>query len=446
MKWIALIISLLAVSPLASWLRRNPAKQPAVWTVFGFLVIQHSPFHLFFALISWATWPGYVKGAELSIVDALAFAMYLALPRVSKSFPFKAVSIAYLLAVLASVFETEFAQPVLFYAWQTTRVLFIAFVVSRAVMNDMNTTLALLRGMAYGIIVALGSAAWDHFVHGAVQSKGEFAHQNTLGLVSHFLTFPFLAIWLAGGAGWLPVIIPIAGAMIAILTVSRATIALVGMGCAFVFCCSAVRGWSSRKTNVALMGIAATLILIPLAMSSLQERLGSGSVFAEDHEREAFERAAAMMLSDHPMGVGANYYVVIANEAGYSDRAGVIPTLGSRSANVHNVYWLVMTETGYIGVVAFLLLLTQPLFMAFRTAWLHSRDWRGDILLGLGVALLVVYIHSLFEWTFLTFQVQYPFGATIGLIAGLAQQLRQSGHGATAHVAGRDGQDAAPIS
>jgi hypothetical protein len=61
--------------------------------------------------------------------------------------------------------------------------------------------------------------------------------------------------------------------------------------------------------------------------------------------------------------------------------------------------------------------------MAFRTAWVHSQDWRGDVLLGLGVALLVVYIHSLVEWTFLTFQVQYPFGVTIGLIAGLAQQL-----------------------
>jgi O-antigen ligase len=91
------------------------------------------------------------------------------------------------------------------------------------------------------------------------------------------------------------------------------------------------------------------------------------------------------------------------------------------------VYWLVLAETGYVGLVAFLLLLARPLFMAFRMAWLHPRDWRGDILLGLGVALLVVYTHSLVEWTFVTFQVQYPFGATIGLIAGLAQQLRSPG-------------------
>jgi O-antigen ligase len=359
----------------------------------------------------------------VSVVDFLAFAIYLAQPPTSKSFPLKTVAIAYLLAILASVLQASFTQPPLFYAWQTTRVLFIALVVSRAAATDMHTTLALMRGMGYGILVALGGAAWDRFAHGAIQAKGEFAHQNTLGLISHFLTFPFLAIWLAGGAGWLPIIIPVAGVIIAILTVSRATIALVGMGCVLMFFCSALRGWSSQKSKVALMGIAAAVILIPLAMSSLQERLGSASVLGEDQEREAFERAAAMMLEDHPWGVGANYYVVVANEEGYSDRAGVIPTLGSRGANVHNVYSLVLAETGYIGFAAFLLLLAQPLLMAFRTAWVHSQDWRGDVLLGLGVALLVVYIHSLVEWTFLTFQVQYPFGVTIGLIAGLAQQL-----------------------
>ena len=48
---------------------------------------------------------------------------------------------------------------------------------------------------------------------------------------------------------------------------------------------------------------------------------------------------------------------------------------------------------------------------------------RGDLLLGLGVALLTVYIHSYFEWIFFTTYVQYMFAITVGLVAGLAQQL-----------------------
>jgi hypothetical protein len=375
---------------------------------------------------------------ELSIVDVLAFAIYITQARAAESFPFKVVGIFYLLAVLASVFEAEFAQPALFYAWQTVRILFIALVISRAVAVDMDIVLALLRGMAYGIMVSLGSAAWDRFVNGTLQVRGTFAHQNTFGLISHFITFPFLAMLLAGAPGWLPIIVPLAGAVIAILTASRATIVLTGAGCVFLFLCSALRGWSPRTTKVAIAGAAVALVLIPIAISTLEARLGTLSVFTEDEEREAFKRAAAMMVEDHPMGVGANYYVFVANAGGYSDRAGVIPTAASRAANVHNVYWLVWAETGYVGIIAFILFLVRPVFMAFRNAF-YSHDFRGEILLGLGVALLVVYLHSFLEWTFLTFQVQYPFGVTIGLIAGLSQQVRREadrrieGHVRSAH-------------
>src|SRR5437588_5550031 len=57
MKWVLFLVLLSSILPLRSWLRRNPAKHPFVWTVFGFLVIQHSPLHFFFAPIYWATCP-----------------------------------------------------------------------------------------------------------------------------------------------------------------------------------------------------------------------------------------------------------------------------------------------------------------------------------------------------------------------------------------------------
>ena len=47
----------------------------------------------------------------------------------------------------------------------------------------------------------------------------------------------------------------------------------------------------------------------------------------------------------------------------------------------------------------------------------------GDLLLGLGVALLIVYLHSFYEWIFVKFEIQYIFAASVGMIAGLAQEL-----------------------
>ena len=130
-----------------------------------------------------------------------------------------------------------------------------------------------------------------------------------------------------------------------------------------------------------------------------------------------------MIFSDHPMGVGANNYVIVANVQGYSVRAGVAATRNSLSANVHNAYLLSAAETGYLGLVAFVLLLLRPLTVAFHCGWRSRGDQRGDLLLGLGTSLFIVYIHSFFEWGFFLFQTQYLFAMTAGLVAGLAQQL-----------------------
>ena len=39
------------------------------------------------------------------------------------------------------------------------------------------------------------------------------------------------------------------------------------------------------------------------------------------------------------------------------------------------------------------------------------------------MALLIVYIHSYFEWIFITFPAQYMFALDAGMVAGLATQL-----------------------
>jgi nucleoside-diphosphate-sugar epimerase len=98
--------------------------------------------------------------------------------------------------------------------------------------------------------------------------------------------------------------------------------------------------------------------------------------------------------SDHPLGIGANHFAVIGNIENYYARAGVKAAMMARAGNVHNFYYLTAAETGYQGLIALLLLLISPLFVAFRCGWRNLGDYRGDLLLGLGVALLTVYLHS----------------------------------------------------
>jgi O-antigen ligase len=157
-----------------------------------------------------------------------------------------------------------------------------------------------------------------------------------------------------------------------------------------------------------------------MALSAFAQR-GQASLESSDDERVALESAAAAMVSDHPWGVGANHFVFVANAHGYFERAGVL--WNSYAANVHNMYWLVTAETGYLGLVTLLFLLFRPLCAALICGWRYRGDERGDLLLGLGVALLVVYIHSSLEWILVSFEPQYLLSIEIGLVGGLAQQL-----------------------
>jgi len=389
----------------------------------GILLSVVDPLHLLMALVSWATWPGFVKGMEITLVDIIGLAIYLSLPRTRTSIPFGVLAAAYLASVVLSVFQSGVPQATMFYAWQLLRVYFLFIVTARACASNDQVAPALLKGMSIGICLELCMSIWERFVLGEFQVGGTFGHQNSLGISIHFVIYPLFALWLAGSRGWQPIVVPIAGIAIALLTASRATIGLVGAGYAMTLGLSARLKWTARKGIFAVIGIVLVGVLAPVAFSELSQR-GAVSFTADaTDERTRFENAAAWMLADHPMGIGANTYVVVANTQGYNQRAGVVPTQGSLTAHVHNVYRLVAAETGYFGIVTFVLLLLQPLRVSFVWGWRARGQRTGDLLLGLGVSLLMVYIHSFYEWILVTFHFQYLLAVNAGMIVGLAQQI-----------------------
>jgi hypothetical protein len=78
---------------------------------------------------------------------------------------------------------------------------------------------------------------------------------------------------------------------------------------------------------------------------------------------------------------------------------------------------------GYAGLVALGLLFLSPVVTAFRWAYKARRDLRGDILLGLGVGLILMYLHSLYEWAWRITPVTYVYFMTVAAVAALSRQL-----------------------
>lgn len=414
MKWVIFAAALAVVFPAAQWLRQNPRHVPKVWTLFGFLPFAYNP-HI--SLIDWAGWPGYVLGIPVTGVDLLALIMFMILPPARRPAPFRMAMAFYFIAMVLSIVQAQVPMAAAFYPWQLLRVYFVYIVVRRA-SSDEQAVDAVLTGMAAALCFEVLLAGWQR-AGGAIRAEGSFGDKNLLGLISEFAMFVPFALMLAGKRGWQTVVAPIAGAIIAILTASRAAVGFGAIGLVTVFLMSSLRRWTPRKGRVLLGGIFAILLLAPVAVITFQER------FAQEHiagdERAMFNNVTAMMLADHPFGIGANNYVVVANAGGYSDRAGV--PWSSALAIVHNIYWLTAAETGYVGLVALVVLWLQITIKSFRAGWKHTRDIRGDMLLGLGVTLLVVGLHNAYEWIFMIYNVQYLFGITAGLVAGLAEQL-----------------------
>jgi hypothetical protein len=79
-KWVVLVIILAVISPLSGWLRRNFREIPKFWMLMGFLPFVLSDLHLYMAIYSLPDAGWYLKGAEFSVLDALALSLYLSLP------------------------------------------------------------------------------------------------------------------------------------------------------------------------------------------------------------------------------------------------------------------------------------------------------------------------------------------------------------------------------
>jgi O-antigen ligase len=417
MKWLGLLVVLAGILPLANWLKRRPNRSPKIWMLIGFLPFVTENLHLYMAGIAWAGWPSYVRGAEFSVIDGLVLALYLSLPDAPhRPLPFRLPMALYFIAVLLASLWATMPEAALFYPCQLLRMFLVYMVATKASSSDPRVAPAILKGMAGGLMIEAGVAIWQRFGLHVFQTTGTFEHQNTLGMMTNFVVFPFFALLLDGRGGRLPILVVLAGCVIDVLTVSRGAIGIAGVGFAIVFLCSALRNLTSRKLLMLLTGVATIAVLMPLIISSIEQR-GEFELDESNASRVEFNSEAATMLSDNPLGVGSAQYVIAAREGGYR-RPGP-----DWEVIVHNVYLLVAVETGYIGLITFVVLLLCPIVVAFRCSWRNRRDVRANLLLALGVGLLTVYSQSFLEWVFLTYMPQYMFALEVGMVAGLAQQL-----------------------
>ena len=426
MKWIALALLIIAVPLLTIWLRSNPRQVPFLWGLLGMLPFVINPWRLSVAPYPAPLWSGYVKGGEFTLLDAVALAIILGSRGRWPKIYFLVPLGLYLFAVLIGVFQADFWQLSSSYLIQMVRVSIVMIAVARVTATEQGQR-AVLTGLIFGLAIQAGYAIAER-AGGALQTGGSLGHQNLLGFVSHMAVMPALALFLAGRYWKTALLGVMAGLIVIVLTASRATIAAGGFGLFLTLILSLLIRFTGRKILVGAAGLVLILASLPFAQASFERRFQQQGTtfFAEDLERQAFARAAWTMISDHPLGVGPNHYVFVANTEGYNDGAGVAWGSGSRSTSVHNAYLLVLAENGIYGLGALLALLLAGIYRAFSSAWRYRRQQGSEVLIGSGCALIAICLHSFLEWMLVLHTVQYLLAVTLGLISGLIVSLSRS--------------------
>src|SRR5579864_1662231 len=167
MKWIFLAAMLMMVPIVVAILRARPLLMSQACFLLGVLPFFLN-FHLYVAPISWAYWPGIVKGIEISILDALALGMLLATrDHVRTPTPLKIFFGVYLFGLVISTIAAQQAIPAIFYSWQLMRAVLVYLAVSRAALIAPKAPIALVAGIAGSVLFESVVATWQ-YVHGSI--------------------------------------------------------------------------------------------------------------------------------------------------------------------------------------------------------------------------------------------------------------------------------------
>lgn len=427
MKWIVIIAFIVVGGAWVNFLNSDRRAPFATGALIGFLPFVISPWHLMVAPYAIPMWGGYCKGWEVSLIDVLSIAVLMSGRFKLKNVPLQWPIVLYVLAVAVTVPLAKYPMFAAGYAIQLARMLLAFMAVARLASGEYGA-----RGVFTGLVSGLtlqGIFALQARLGGAIQSGGTFGHQNLLGYVTYMILLPSFAL-LMGGERWkrTATVGTIAGAAVIIITASRAAIMIAAVGIVATYLLCAVTNWNGRKGMFGFITLALMIVATPFAQQSLGRRFaaqgGQQQLFGADKEREQFESAAKAMIHDHPLGIGPNHYVYIANIGGYNNRAKITWAQGSRSTNVHNTYLLVEAETGFLGLLTLLGVLGGTIYSCTSAARKYKGRGYSELIVGVGSAVLCVALHNKFEWMFVTFQAQYVLFIAIGLGAGCIAQSR----------------------
>ena len=270
------------------------------------------------------------------------------------------------------------------------------------------------KDMQFFVKVMLYTMLWELFVclklkylGGQYQVRGTFEHQNPLAMFSVLIGMVFLAVALGPaykGSNWLLLGFMATGVIVE-CTLSRGALVMFALGTVGVTLVSLMEKPTSRRLMLtSVLGLLGMIGAV-LAVGSIVARFHDQGNQASGELREVMKDACRAMVHDHSLGIGWNNYALVVNPPfSYADiyydwlrgrHMKIDPDAPNSVVESH--YYLLMAETGYVGLGSWLLLIFTGLWRNFRQFLAFGHSFRRCLALGIAAGCALNYEQSTLE-------------------------------------------------
>lgn len=324
--------------------------------------------------------------------------------------------------------ELNFFEPYLYPLFEIFKMCrgFLFFWVTSHIVSTKKGLNTLIAAICASVLLMTVLALNQRYLMGFHRVNAGVGHYNDLntliGMMGIFI-FPFAwqekrfsiahIYWVVASCGFLTII----------LTISRSSLAayllMMFLGSLFL-----IRRFPTTRNYVAaFIGLITVVGVLITAADTLIERFFEiESVEGSMVERTLLNRAAFMMAEDHVFGVG------LGNFSAFSWHKYGALSGAPKGTPAHNIWYLVMAELGFPGLIMFFLIWINVgylLIRGFISARIRREPLTYCLAVACGLSLFILHFQNWFHYTFRHMSVFLFTCMIIGAVSSLVLQAKR---------------------